>query len=163
MRRFVSLIPITLLLLAGLSACGSKTSANQNKTLNVTLADEPATVDPNKDTDTNSASVIAQTMEGLYTYSKSNKIIPGVATKVVKPTNHGKTYTFTLKKTAKWANGQRVTAQDFVTSLRRMADPKRNTRASCPPLRITTPCSTVNSRRLNLASPHSVRLSFKFN
>ncbi|ATU70420.1 peptide ABC transporter substrate-binding protein [Levilactobacillus brevis] len=123
MRRFVSLIPITLLLLAGLSACGSKTSANQNKTLNVTLADEPATVDPNKDTDTNSASVIAQTMEGLYTYSKSNKIIPGVATKVVKPTNHGKTYTFTLKKTAKWANGQRVTAQDFVTSLRRMADP----------------------------------------
>lgn len=115
-----------LLALVALSGCGqaSGQTKSQDKTLNVTLADEPATADPNKDTDTNSASLIYQTMEGLYTYNRSNKIVPGVATKVVKPTNHGKTYTFTLKKNAKWANGQAVTAQDFVTSLQRMANPK---------------------------------------
>lgn len=126
MKHFAALIPVTMLVAMTLSACGSSAAGqtNKNQTLNVTLADEPATVDPNKDTDTNSASVIFQTMEGLYTYSRNNKIIPGVATKIVTPTNHGKTYTFTLKKTAKWANGQPVTAQDFVTSLRRMADPK---------------------------------------
>lgn len=125
MKHFMRLVPLSLLMLVTLSACGTAAGKSQhNRTLNVTLADEPATVDPNKDTDTNSASVIFQTMEGLYTYSKSHKIIAGVATKVVQPTNHGKTYTFTLKANAKWANGQAVTAQDFVTSLRRMADPR---------------------------------------
>ncbi|CAJ1224997.1 ABC transporter substrate-binding protein [Levilactobacillus zymae] len=124
MHRSLFMIPAAILMAVTLSACGQANGQTQNKTLNVTLADEPATADPNKSTDTNSGSVISQTMEGLYTYSKSNKIIPGVATKIVKPTNHGKTYTFTLKKNAKWANGQQVTAQDFVTSLQRMANPK---------------------------------------
>src|SRR5699024_656389 len=57
-------------------------------------------------------------------YNQNGKIVAGVATKLVTPTNHGKTYTFNLRKTAKWANGQPVTAQDFVTSLRRWVDPK---------------------------------------
>ncbi|AYM01459.1 peptide ABC transporter substrate-binding protein [Levilactobacillus yiduensis] len=126
MKHFVWVAPVSLLLLVTLSGCGHSAAGhtNKNRTLNVTLASEPATADPNKDTDTNSASVIYQTMEGLYTYNRANKIVPGVATKVVKPTNGGKTYTFTLKKNAKWANGQAVTAQDFVTALQRMADPK---------------------------------------
>lgn len=114
------------ILIAGilLSACGNKQSTSTHKSLSVTLPDEPLTADPNKATDTNSASLIFQTMEGLYTYSKQNKIIPGVATKVVKPTNNGKTYTFNLKKNAKWANGKPVTASDFVNSFRRTVDPK---------------------------------------
>ncbi|WP_125583399.1 peptide ABC transporter substrate-binding protein [Levilactobacillus cerevisiae] len=126
MKHFVWATPLSLLVLLSLCGCGSAAgnTTNKNRTLNVTLDSEPATADPNKDTDTNSASVIYQTMEGLYTYSKRNKIVAGVATKVVKPTNGGKTYTFTLKKNARWANGQRVTAQDFVTSLQRMANPK---------------------------------------
>lgn len=107
-----------------LAACGSKKSASTHRALSVTLPDEPLTADPNKATDTNSAGLIFQTMEGLYTYNKQNKIIPGVATKVVKPTNNGKTYTFNLKRNAKWANGQPVTAQDFVNSFRRTVDPK---------------------------------------
>lgn len=114
-----------LLTLGPLSGCGQASGqTNQSKTLNVTLASEPATAAPNKSTDTNSGSVISQTMEGLYTYNKQGKIVAGVATKMVKPTNHGKTYTFTLKKNAKWANGQQVTAQDFVTSLQRWVNPK---------------------------------------
>ncbi|WP_252898557.1 ABC transporter substrate-binding protein [Secundilactobacillus odoratitofui] len=72
----------------------------------------------------NSQAAIAQIYEGLYTTSKTGKVIPGVATKVVKPTNGGKTYTFTLRKDAKWSNGKQVTAQDFVYSLQRQVDPK---------------------------------------
>ncbi|MFD1124287.1 peptide ABC transporter substrate-binding protein [Lentilactobacillus raoultii] len=109
----------------GLAACGQKSTSNKaSQTLNVTLPDEPATVDPNTAYDTNSASMILQTMEGLYKYDQHNKLVPGVATKVVKPTNHGKTYTFTLRRDAKWSNGDPVTAQDFVTSFRRTVDPK---------------------------------------
>lgn len=114
------------IILAGvvLSACGNNAASSKHRALNVTLTDEPLTADPNKSLDTNSSAMIFQTYEGLYTYSKTNKIIPGVATKIVKPTNHGKTYTFTLKKNAKWANGQPVTAQDFANSFIRMVNPK---------------------------------------
>lgn len=126
MKHSVWAMPASLLLLVTLSACGqaSGNTTNKNKTLNVTLASEPATADPNKSTDTNSGNVITQTMEGLYTYNKAGKLTAGVATKMVKPTNNGKTYTFTLRKNAKWSNGQPVTAQDFVTSMRRWVDPK---------------------------------------
>jgi ABC-type oligopeptide transport system, periplasmic component len=72
----------------------------------------------------NSQAAIAQVYEGLYTTSKTGKVIPGVATKVVKPTNGGKTYTITLRKDAKWSNGKPVTAQDFVYSFQRQVDPK---------------------------------------
>lgn len=113
----VALLGVTL------AGCGS-TSASKDKALNVTLPSEPATADPNKYTDTNSASLVFQTMQGLYTYDKNNKIVPGVATKVVKPTDNGKTYTFNLRKDAKWANGDPVTAQDFVYSFRRQVNPK---------------------------------------
>ncbi len=120
------LFALTFVALSALSlaACSGKQAATKSKELSVTLPDEPATVDPNKSYDTNSASLILQTMEGLYKYDKNNKLVPGVATKMVNPTNNGKTYTFTLKKDAKWSNGQPVTAEDFVTSFRRTVDPK---------------------------------------
>ncbi|UIF28810.1 peptide ABC transporter substrate-binding protein [Levilactobacillus brevis] len=125
MKHLALTAPLALLLLVTLSGCGNAAgNTTKNRTLNVTLPSEPATADPNKSTDTNSGSVISQTMEGLYTYNQNGKIVAGVATKVVTPTNHGKTYTFNLRQNAKWANGQAVTAQDFVTSLRRWVAPK---------------------------------------
>ncbi|KRM57660.1 hypothetical protein C5L31_001348 [Secundilactobacillus malefermentans] len=125
MRSKYLVLGTTVLAGMMLAACGNGSAAtNKDKALSVTLASEPLTADPNKATDTNSASMIYQTMEGLYTFDKNNKLVAGVATKVVKPTNNGKTYTFTLRKNAKWANGQQVTAQDFVTSFRRTVDPK---------------------------------------
>lgn len=119
----VSVTALALLL----AACGSGNSASkgtQDKALKVTSSQPIATADPTKATDLNSQAAIAQIYEGLYTTSKTGKVIPGVATKVVKPTNGGKTYTFTLRKDAKWSNGKQVTAQDFVYSLQRQVDPK---------------------------------------
>ena len=51
------------------------------------------------------------------------KVVAGIATKVVTPTNGGKTYTFKIKKNAKWSNGKAITAQDFATSFQRQVDP----------------------------------------
>lgn len=123
MKHKLLTLAMTILMAGFLAACG-KSAAHSGKTLNVTLPDEPATVDPNTAYDTNSASLITQTMEGLYKYDKNNRIVAGVATKVVKPTNNGKTYRFQLRKNAKWSNGQPVTANDFVTSFRRTVNPK---------------------------------------
>lgn len=125
MRKLVTyglLVGSTLLL----AACSSKGSSEKqaNKTLNVTLPMEPSTADPNKATDTYSGSMISQTLEGLYDVTNQGKVVPGVATKIVKPTNNRTTYVFNLRKNAKWQNGDPVTAQDFVTSFDRQADPK---------------------------------------
>lgn len=108
-----------------LAGCGSKTTTSKaNKTLTVTATQSMATADPNKADDIASQAAIAQFMEGLYTTNQQGKIVPAIATKVVKPTNNGKTYTFNLRHDAKWANGKAVTAADFVYSLRRQVDPK---------------------------------------
>lgn len=114
-----------------LSACGQTSSSNgtpktgtQSKALKVTASQAIATTDPNKATDIVSQAAIAQIYEGLYTTNKQGKVVPGVATKIATPTNGGKTYTITLRKDAKWSNGDPVTAQDFVYSLQRQVDPK---------------------------------------
>lgn len=110
------------LILAGCTS-GKADETNANKTLNVTLGGNPATADPALSGDRFSSAMIGQTYEGLYTYDKKGDVVPGVATKVVKPTNNGTVYTYTLKKDAKWANGEEVTAQDFVTSFEHEVDP----------------------------------------
>ncbi len=110
------------LILAGCTS-GKADETNANKTLNVTLSGNPATADPALSGDRFSSAMIGQTYEGLYTYDKKGDVVPGVATKVVKPTNNGTVYTYTLKKDAKWANGEEVTAQDFVTSFEHEVDP----------------------------------------
>lgn len=108
-----------------LASCGAKSSqTTSNKTLTVTATQSIATADPNKADDIASQAAIAQFMEGLYTTNQKGKVVPAIATKVVKPTNGGKTYTFNLRHNAKWANGKAVTAADFVYSLRRQVDPK---------------------------------------
>lgn len=121
-KIWVSGISIALLGL-GLAGCGSQTKSRQ-KTLNVTATQAIATADPDKADDIVSQAAIAQFMEGLYTTNQQGKIIPAIAKKVVKPTNGGKTYTFELRHNAKWANGRKVTAADFVYSLQRQVDPK---------------------------------------
>lgn len=113
-----------LLVLGTLAGCQSgKQATNQNKALNVTMPAELQTADPNKATDAYSFYMMKQTTEGLYRQNNNGKVVPAIATKVVTPTNHGKTYTFTLRHDAKWSNGDQVTAQDFVTSFRRQVDP----------------------------------------
>ncbi|AVK64154.1 peptide ABC transporter substrate-binding protein [Lactobacillus sp. CBA3606] len=109
----------------GLASC--TTNSPQTKTssaaLKVTASQAIATADPNKADDIASQAAIAQFMEGLYTTNAHGKIVPAIATKLVKPTNGGKTYTFTLRHNARWSNGQKVTAADFVYALQRQVNP----------------------------------------
>ncbi|GHN20913.1 hypothetical protein ME784_14280 [Lactobacillus delbrueckii] len=62
-------------------------------------------------------------MEGLIRLGNNAKPTPGIA-KSWKESSDGKTWTFNLRKGAKWANGDEVTAQDFVYSWRRTVNPK---------------------------------------
>lgn len=112
-----------------LAACGSKSSSSSSttkaadQTLNWTTSAEIPTMDASKATDSSSFNQLNNVLEGLYKVGKNNKIEPGIATSY-KVSKDGKTYTFTLRKGAKWSNGDEVTAKDFVYSWRRTVNPK---------------------------------------
>lgn len=105
-----------------LAACGSKSSSSSSETFNRMEKDVISTMDNAHITDVISGQAAVDTGDGLYRY-KGKKLEPAVATKVVKPTNNGLSYTFNLRKT-KWSNGDPVTAKDFVFAWKRAADPK---------------------------------------
>ncbi|CAJ1224826.1 peptide ABC transporter substrate-binding protein [Lactiplantibacillus xiangfangensis] len=81
------------------------------------------TLDPSMATDVISGTMISNSQEGLYRLGKDSKVTPGIATGTT-VSKDKKTYTFTLRKNAKWSNGDKVTAQDFVYGWRRTVNPK---------------------------------------
>jgi peptide/nickel transport system substrate-binding protein/oligopeptide transport system substrate-binding protein len=126
-KKVLLAVTATAFLLAG---CGSKGSSTQSsgkyaskQTLNWTESSTLATADLAKATDTLSFNVLLNTQEGLYRLDKNGTPQKALATKTT-VTNGGKTYTFNLRKNAKWSNGENVTAQDFVYSWQRTVNPK---------------------------------------
>lgn len=121
----VSSIILTASLLA---ACANHTNAaSKDRTLNVAVSTEPSSLDPAHSVDNVSENMMSQIMTSIYTRSASGKIVPAMATKVVKPTNGGLTYTIPLRHDNYFSNGDKVTAKDFVYSIQRIVDPKTKT------------------------------------
>ena len=92
------------------------------KELNITSTSDIPTIDPSKAEDTVSSEVLMNTMEGLVKLDKDGKIAPGVA-ETWEKSEDGKSWTFKLRKNAKWSNGDPVTAKDFEYSWKRTLDP----------------------------------------
>ncbi|MBD5069814.1 MAG: peptide ABC transporter substrate-binding protein [Lactobacillus sp.] len=116
--RKIALLLLTLFLLVSLSGCskGEKISQHtvaEKQVLNWNYPAELTTLDPSKVSDSYSGDIVGNTMEGLYRLGNNNKLVPalGVKTKVEAG---GLKYTFSLRKGAKWSNGDPVTASDFV-------------------------------------------------
>ncbi len=84
--------------------------------------EEPQTLDPHLADGFASAHILRDLFEGLTSQSPEGRIIPGAAIRW-NISRDGKTFTFYLRRDALWSNGDPVTAEDFVYSLRRSADP----------------------------------------
>ncbi|WP_028863308.1 ABC transporter substrate-binding protein [Psychromonas aquimarina] len=82
---------------------------------------EVASLDPQKTEGVPESHVIRDLLEGLVNQDANGKTIPGVAQSW--ETLDNKTFTFHLRKNAKWSNGDPVTAHDFVYSFQRAVDP----------------------------------------
>jgi len=117
-----------------LTACGSKSSSSSSSATSGNLAksqvlnwsengQDLSTLDPSLAIDVISGTMINNSQEGLYRLGKDSKATPGIAT-ATKVSKDKKTYTFTLRKNAKWSNGDKVTAKDFVYGWRRTVNPK---------------------------------------
>jgi ABC-type oligopeptide transport system, periplasmic component len=88
------------------------------------IKDEPASLDPMKAVGLPEIQVMRDLFEGLTNQDAHGKIVPGVA--LSWSSNDNKTWIFTLRKDARWSNGDPVTAQDFVYSWQRLVDPKNS-------------------------------------
>lgn len=106
-----------------LAACGSKNSSSSKKTVNFEESAEISTMDQSKVTDVVGFTQLGNTQEGLYRLGKKSKVTNALATNT-KESKDGKTWTFTLRKNAKWSNGDPVTAKDFVYGWQRTVNPK---------------------------------------
>jgi len=83
---------------------------------------DPDSLDPQKARTAESQTILRDLCEGLTSLDKSAAAAPGVAREWT-VSDDGKTYTFKLRPDARWSNGDRVVAQDFVAGLRRLVDP----------------------------------------
>ena len=124
-KKLLASSAIILASAATLAACGSNSSQSSAKKQTLTWMNtaEMTTLDASKATDQASYEQINNVEEGLYLLGKNAKVQNALATST-KNSADGKTWTFTIRKDAKWSNGDPVTAKDFVYSWRRTIDPK---------------------------------------
>ena len=82
---------------------------------------EPETLDPALASGVPANNIIRDMFEGLTATDAKGAVVPGVA-ESWKQTD-AQTWVFNLRKTAKWSNGEPLTAQDFIYGIRRFVDP----------------------------------------
>ena len=110
-----------------LSACGRPVTrvdeGLRTQTLHVNAGAEPRDFDPQTTTLPADHMVIRALMEGLAELDPVDcHPIPGVAERWAVSAN-GLTWTFHLRRNARWSNGDPVTARDFVYAYRRVLSP----------------------------------------
>lgn len=117
-------ITVLMALGFGLTACQQATTFKApSQVLHWSEASGLTTMDPAQATDTLSFNVLLNTQEGLYRTDRTGRNAAPALAKKTTVSADGKTYHFHLRS-AKWSNGDAVTASDFVTAWRRVVNPK---------------------------------------
>ena len=84
---------------------------------------DPPTLDPSLCGDVSSATYVVEIFSGLVALDRELQIVPDIAGRW-EISNNGKTYTFYLRKDAKFHDGKAVTANDFKYAIERACDPR---------------------------------------
>ncbi len=125
----LSLVVLLLSIAGVLSACSSREpaqsegAATEARILRRGLGGQPGSLDPQRAEDAFSYDVLRDLYEGLVASSPEGEVVPAVA-ESWDVSEDGKVYTFTLRENARWSNGDRVVASQFVTALRRALAPE---------------------------------------
>jgi oligopeptide transport system substrate-binding protein len=128
---------------------------------------EPETLDPHKMSLVIEFNILCNLFEGLVVQDPKGNVAPGVA-ESWSVSEDGLSYRFTLRANAKWSNGEPVTADDFVYSLRRTEDPKINSRFAPEVLYPIKNALEVNTGKLEVTAlgvaapdPRTVEITLK--
>lgn len=105
----------------------SKAPASE-QVLRLRIQGEPKTIDPQLTNQASEISVTRALFSGLFSYNEDLEVIPNLAVEMPSIANGGISedgliYTIKLNPDAMWSDGQPVTAQDFVYSMKRALDP----------------------------------------
>lgn len=128
MHPLLRLLPSALLAASLLAACGKRETAVETGIRTGTLIvgnwAEPSTVDPGLAVILDELNLTAALFEGLTVVDDATtEIRPGIAARwEVSP--DGLQWTFHLRPSARWSNGDPVTAGDFVYAFRRILSPQ---------------------------------------
>ncbi|WP_304354069.1 peptide ABC transporter substrate-binding protein [Brachyspira innocens] len=117
-QRFI----IILFLFISFISCKKQTK-NIKDEITVNLGYELNTIDPTLNDETYGYIYINHAFEGLLNKDINGNIVGGVA-ESFDISDDKLAYTFYLRDNAKWSDGKKVTANDFVYSYRRAVDPK---------------------------------------
>ncbi|MDC1174037.1 ABC transporter substrate-binding protein [Bacteriovoracaceae bacterium] len=127
------LLTIVTTLLFGIS-CTKKDVSNE-RTLNLTVSSKVKGMDPIYSNDRYSSNEVARVFEGLLEYhylKRPYTLVPNLAEDMPTVSKDGLTYTFKIKKGVLFhddpafpnGKGRELVADDFVYSIKRLADPK---------------------------------------
>lgn len=106
-----------------LAACGQSKSSSQSQEKQVLNLSATAALDTINISKATGYGQTGNVFESFYRLGKKGKTTPGLA-KFGSVSKDGKTWTFVIRSNAKWSNGEKITAQDFVYSWRRSINPK---------------------------------------
>lgn len=126
-KRIVALLMAAVMTMS-LAACGGgdKQEGCSEQYVNTYLAADPSTLDPSLRSDTYSSDILISCMDGLIRVGQRDgeyTVVPGDA-ETWESDETGTVWTFHLGEDRKWSDGEPVTAEQYVYSLRRTADPE---------------------------------------
>ena len=125
MKQLAFVLAVLMALSLGLTACGGSEAsgtAAEGKQLVVQVGPDPETLDPALNSTIDGGEMLIHSFETLLTLDENNEVIPGQA-ESWEQSEDGMTWTFHLREGLKWSDGSDLTAEDFVYSWQRMADP----------------------------------------
>ena len=120
MKKLLALA-LALVMMTGMI---SLVSAEDVQTINVCIGSQPETLDPQKNSASDGSNYIKHLFEGLMKYGWNGEgIVLGAADNYT-VSEDGLVYTFHIRDDAKWSDGQDLTAEDFVYTMKRLVDPE---------------------------------------
>lgn len=128
LKQFRGLIAGTTVLIAGLvlAGCGKSSTQSSKQSISLMQTSDLTSLDNTNQATMPEFNTLTNISEGLYRLNDKDQPVAAMATQVEKPTNNGTKYTFHIRKTAKWSNGDPVTAADFEYSWKRSLNPANN-------------------------------------
>lgn len=140
MKKLALLLAAVLVLSLGLAACNStpasgstpagtstpaastSSTTGEEKILSIQIGSNPETIDPALNSAVDGGNMIIFAFDNLLGIDENNQIIPALA-ESWETSEDGLTWTFHLRDGLKWSDGTDLTAEDFVYSWQRVADP----------------------------------------
>jgi peptide/nickel transport system substrate-binding protein/oligopeptide transport system substrate-binding protein len=120
-------IPLLIAALISLLALSCGRAHRDYSSLQLSLSEDPTSLDPAMIVDVSGGSVAAKLFNGLVKYEDRMNVVPDIAARW-QTSDDGRTYTFFLRDDVRFHNGRRLTAHDVKYSFERVLSPESGSR-----------------------------------